>query len=97
MYQHIIAAAGAAASVDKFAFNPDDGPPRIIRYVEPGTLPGKDLLSIYDPTQNLLIINKELFERLSATDKSQVLRTHRTSITVQPRDDNNPDGMLEAA
>lgn len=60
-----------------FAFNPDDGPARIIRYVEPGTLPAANLLAIYDKSQNLLIIDRDHFERLDWIDKHQLLRTHR--------------------
>lgn len=59
-----------------FAFNPDDGPARIIRYVEPGTLPSANLLAIYDKSQNLLIIDREHFERLDWIDRHQLLRTH---------------------
>jgi hypothetical protein len=65
-----------------FAFNPDGRPPRLMRYVEPGTLPGRDLLCVYDYANNLLIINQELFAQLSSVDQSQVLRTQRTSITM---------------
>ncbi len=66
-----------------FSFNPDDGPARIMRYVEPGTLPGKNLLCIWDQANNLLVINRELFEQLTPVQKSQTLRTQRTSITME--------------
>jgi hypothetical protein len=32
---------------------------RIIRYVKPGTLPGRDLLSLYDRGENLLIVDED--------------------------------------
>lgn len=66
-----------------FAFNPDNGPARLIRYVEPGTMPGLDLISILDPVKNLLIINRELFyNKLTDVDQKQLLRTQRTSVTL---------------
>ena len=65
-----------------FAFCPDDGLPRLMRYVEPGSLPGTDLLAVLDPKLNLLIINRALFELLSKEDQHRVLRTQKTSISV---------------
>lgn len=54
--------------------------PRLFRYVERGTLPAPDLLALYDPSQNLVIIDKVLFAGLAEHDKRQVLRTHTTLI-----------------
>jgi hypothetical protein len=62
-----------------FVFNPDDGPARIMRYVEPGSLPGSDTLAILDKSKNLLLIDRELFDRLDEIDKHQVLRS-RTAV-----------------
>jgi hypothetical protein len=59
-----------------FAFVPDDGPPRLMRYVEHGTLPHADLLSIFIHEQNLLIIDKLHFSSLHDNDKRALLRTH---------------------
>lgn len=66
-----------------FAFNPDDGPARIIRYVEPGTLPAANLLAIYDKSQNLLIIDRDHFERLDWIDKHLTLRTHKPFLEIE--------------
>jgi hypothetical protein len=66
-----------------FAFNPDDGPARLIRYVEPGTLPAANLLAIYDKTQNLLIIDRDHFERLDWIDRHLTLRTHRPYLEIE--------------
>ena len=66
-----------------FAFNPDDGPARLMRYVEPGTLPGANLLAIYDKAQNLLIIDRELFERLTETERSITLRTQQSFLEIE--------------
>jgi hypothetical protein len=73
-----------------FAFNPDDGPARIFRYVEPGTLPSSDLLSIYDKSQSLLIIDREHFARLTDIEKRFVLRTHRPFIEIHYDDRGQP-------
>lgn len=69
-----------------FAFNPDDRPPRLIRYVERGTLPNTNLLAIYDKSQNLLIIDREHFARLDWAQKHLTLRTHRPFLEVSYND-----------
>jgi hypothetical protein len=68
-----------------FAFNPDDGPPRLIRYVERGTLPGVGLRALYDSTMNLLIVDRVWFEGLGWADKHQVLRTHKPYLDTESR------------
>ena len=65
-----------------FAFNPDDGPARLFRYVEPGTLPADNLLAILIKEKNLLIIDREYFERLSDTEQHLVLRTQRPFLEI---------------
>ena len=65
-----------------FAFNPDNGLPRLIRYVEPGTLPARDLVSILDASQNLLIIDRVNFEKLNDNQQHQVLRTQKAFIEI---------------
>lgn len=55
--------------------------PRLFRYVPAGALPGDDLVVVYDPTQNLLVINKDAYERLCESDRKVVQRTHRTLTT----------------
>lgn len=66
-----------------FAFTPANGPPRLIRYVERGTLPGANLLSIFNEKENLLIIDKDHYESLGATERHMALRT-RQSFTEMP-------------
>lgn len=70
-----------------FAFNPDNGPARLFRYVEPGVLPD-DVICVFHEDDNLLIINRELFELLSDVEKKQVLRTREPSLIAQ-RDGNS--------
>jgi hypothetical protein len=68
-----------------FAFNPDDGPARIIRYVARGTLPGVGLRALYDKSANLLIIDKDWFDGLTETEKNLVLRTQRPYLDTESR------------
>jgi hypothetical protein len=62
-----------------FAFNPDDGPARIIRFVDTDT---ENLLAVYDKSANLLIIAADHYERLSWLQKHQLLRTHDPITTI---------------
>jgi hypothetical protein len=56
---------------------------RIIRYVKPGTLPGRDLLSLYDESANLLIIDRDHFERLSDENREIVLGTQHSALLIE--------------
>jgi hypothetical protein len=56
---------------------------RIIRYVLPGTLPVRDLLALYDKSANLLIVDKDHFERLSDEDREVVLRTQESALMIE--------------
>ena len=60
--------------MSRFVFVPEDGRPhRLFRWT---TLPG-DQLAIYDEAKNLVLIDKEKFDGLTAYHKSRVLRTQR--------------------
>jgi hypothetical protein len=61
--------------------NPTDGPPRLIRYVAPGVLPSDDIVSLFNPQQNLLLIDKDNFDRLTPAQRQLVL--HTTDLTVE--------------
>lgn len=58
-----------------YALCPDDGPPRLWRFVNGGSLPN-DVVSMLDKKQNLLLINKNLFDQLGELEKHEILRTH---------------------
>ncbi len=73
-----------------FAFCPDDGPPRVMRYVLPGTLPGRDLLALYDKSKNLLIIDRDHFDRLPPYEQRAVLRTHHSALRIVFRKNATP-------
>jgi hypothetical protein len=66
-----------------FTFVPDDGPARIFRFVESGTLPSLKLLCVLDAKQNLLIIDREKFFKLNKVQQNAVKRTHALSITLE--------------
>jgi hypothetical protein len=68
-----------------FAFNPDDGPARLIRYVARGTLPGVGLRTLYDKSANLLIIDQLWFDGLTTTEQHLVLRTQQPYIDTESR------------
>lgn len=44
-------------------FHPEGGMPRLIRFVPSSQMPSDDTLTTYDPKYNLVIINKELYDR----------------------------------
>ncbi|MGY4366107.1 hypothetical protein ACVW1A_002172 [Bradyrhizobium sp. LB1.3] len=58
-------------------------PARIIRYVLPGTLPGRDLLSLYDRSANLLIVDRDHFDRLCDEDREVVLHTQEPALLIE--------------
>ena len=58
---------------------------RLIRYVGPGVLDGENTLSLYDKATNLLIVNRELYDRLAVHEQRETLNTERAHITVRTR------------
>lgn len=69
------------------AFNlcPDDGPPRLWRPVEPGSLGytdgGQRIVSLLMPG-NIQLLDKELLEALPENQRTEVLHTGAHIITV---------------
>lgn len=62
--------------MDDFAFVPDTGPPRLIRYVDGSALPSNDIVSMLIAKDNLLLVNLHLYEQLGLSERERVLRTH---------------------
>ena len=62
-----------------FTLCPDNGLPRLWRFVAPGVLP-PGVLCTLDAEQNLLTIDKEAFDQLPELERHQILRTTRKSI-----------------
>lgn len=63
-----------------FALVPDEGPPRLIRF----TTLSNDMLSILDTEKNLLMIDRERFQKLAADDQHMLLRTQQKVIMLPP-------------
>lgn len=60
-----------------FALAPSNGgPPRLWRYVEDEEMTTLRIVSKLEAEQNLLIINRALFDQLDEMSRHQVLRTH---------------------
>lgn len=59
-----------------FALCPDNGPPRLWRFVDNPAMTNDKVVAMLVPEKNLLIVNRELFDRLSDIDKHMTLRTH---------------------
>lgn len=58
-----------------FAFNPDDGPARIIRRLPASAFPGEPRAIAYlFREQNVLLVNREVFDRLSKAERNAVIR-----------------------
>jgi hypothetical protein len=57
-----------------FAFTPDDAPPRLIRFAY---LRGYTA-ALYYPESNLVVIDRDSFDRLSKERQEDVLRTHKS-------------------
>lgn len=67
--------------MDDFALCPDNGYPRLIRY----DLPWNDygLVAVLDPAINLLRINREAYDELSAFRQHAVLLTRKELLYVK--------------
>lgn len=66
-----------------FAFNPDDRPARIMRYVGHGALPNQFLVAVYDATTNIVTICRPLYDALTPLEQKQVMRTQRKYLFVK--------------
>jgi hypothetical protein len=61
----------------------EKGLPRLIRYVEEGTIPIRDCVSIFDESRNLVIINKDVFELLDDEQKETIIRTEAKTTVIR--------------
>jgi hypothetical protein len=59
-----------------FALCPDNGPPRLWRFVEDDVMTAAHMVSMLDAQHNILLINRSLFDKLSELNQHMVLRTH---------------------
>ena len=51
--------------------------PRLIRFVDPGVLP-RPVVAALQEEHNLLLIDRELYAKLSPTDQHRARRVHHT-------------------
>jgi hypothetical protein len=70
--------------MDDFAFVPDTGPPRLIRYVDSSALPSNDIVSMLIAKDNLLLVNLHLYEQLGLEQREKVLRTKHQFLEMKP-------------
>lgn len=73
-----------------FAFTNDAGLPRIIRYVEHGTLPNPKLISLFSEASNLLVIDRDHYERIDSTLQHKLLRTQEKAVEIHYYANRNP-------
>ena len=64
-----------------FTYNPDNGPPRLLRFVSSVEMPSPDTLTLFDPKYNLVIINREIFETLDPLHRRMAERA-TTSLVM---------------
>jgi hypothetical protein len=70
--------------MDDFAFVPDTGPPRLIRYVDSSAMPSNDIVSMLIAKDNLLLVNLHLYEQLGLEQREKVLRTKHQFLEMKP-------------
>lgn len=70
--------------MDDFAFVPDTGPPRLVRYVDSSAMPSNDIVSMLIAKDNLLLVNLHLYEQLGIEQREKVLRTKHQFLEMKP-------------
>jgi hypothetical protein len=61
------------SNTNKFALTPDNEPPRLIRFVDTLQVP---LLALYHQTENLLVVSREQYAKLTEAQQHILVRTH---------------------
>ena len=74
-----------------FAFCPEKGYPRVMRYVSSEVMPTPTTITTLDREQNVLVINKPIFDRLLEMDRHRVLRTHKPILLAIVVGDHVPE------
>ena len=68
-----------------FNLCPDDGPPRLWRFVEPGSLgyeDGRRIVSLLLKEENIQKLDKELLDQQTDLDRLMILHTGADFVTV---------------
>lgn len=58
-----------------FTLNPDEGFPRLVRFLPASEFPSSTTVAMLDPAYNLLRVNRSIYEQLSDSEKGKVLKT----------------------
>jgi len=61
---------------------PDDAPPRLWRFVESAAMPHPDVVAMLDKKNNVLRVNRDLFDTLDRDQQKRVMRTHFAIIEL---------------
>jgi hypothetical protein len=67
---------------DDFVYNPDSGPPRLLRFVDASQMPSPNTVAILIAKDNLVLINHHLFEQLDPEAQEKVRRTRLSFVEV---------------
>ena len=63
-------------------YNPDNGPPRLLRFVDSSAMPSANTVAILIAKDNLVLINHHLFEQLDREEQERVRRTRLPFVEV---------------
>ena len=67
---------------DDFVYNPDSGPPRLLRFVDASQMPSANTVAVLIAKDNLVLINHHLFEQLDPVAQEKVRRMRLPYIEV---------------
>jgi hypothetical protein len=67
---------------DDFVYNPDNGPPRLLRFVDSSAMPSASTVAMLIAKDNLVLINHHLFEQLDSAEQEKVRRTRLPFVEV---------------
>ncbi|HLL29008.1 MAG TPA: hypothetical protein VKT73_15330 [Xanthobacteraceae bacterium] len=73
-----------------FSMMPDDGPPRVVRFVTDGSL-GTSTVAVLDKSLNVLRVDRDFFDKLTKSEQSLVIKTRRARLAVET----NSAGKIE--
>lgn len=65
-----------------FALVPDNGPHRIVRFVDGSQMPSDDVVSMLDRIRNVLLVNTTLYDQLTREEQSAVIKTRQQYLTI---------------
>ena len=64
-------------------YNPDNGPPRLLRFVDSSAMPSANTVAMLIAKDNLVLINHHLFEQLDSEAQERVRRTRLPFVEVE--------------